>query len=479
MWNWTSRYEDPACAIGVKSMLRESAIARGSVGPRKWKTTAIQACMLLCGLAGEAAIADSATTTQPAASQPRLLKFTDLERSRILQHSPLPPPPPDPTNAVADDPRAAHLGQFLFFDTRLSSNGKVSCATCHDPARGFADDKTLPEGVGTGTRNTQTVWNAAYGRWYFWDGRADTLWSQALGPIEGEHELNFSRMEVAHLLQADAALRAAYERLFGAMPDLSDSARFPPRARPMPDKPEDPAHRAWIAMQPDDRAAVNRVLAGALKAIAAYERTLISRASPFDQFAAALRAGDAGLAGRYPLDAQRGLRIFLGKGNCRLCHSGPQFSDGEFHDIRIPPLAGGPAIDSARYDGVKRLLAGEFNARGPHSDQRDGPAAEKLEFLNSRPEFWGLFKTPTLRNVARTPPYMHQGQFATLGKVLHYYSTLENALPPNHHGARETVLVPLGLSPGEMLDVIAFLESLTDESVDPTLLGKPRTPLLD
>ena len=105
------------------------------------------------------------------------------DSARTLQHSPLPPLAPDPTNALADDARAARLGQFLFFDAGLSQNGRVSCASCHVPEQAFTDGKPLFEGLGRGERNTPTLWNVAYQRWFFWDGRADSLWSQALGPL--------------------------------------------------------------------------------------------------------------------------------------------------------------------------------------------------------------------------------------------------------------------------------------------------------
>src|SRR5262249_10473588 len=152
----------------------------------------------------------------------------------IDQHSPLGAPPVDPSNSVADDEGAARLGQRLFFDRRLSS-GEVSCSTCHDPGHGFSDRKPVSEGVGQGRRHTPSLWNVAYNRWYFWDGRRDSLWSQALTPMESESEMGGTRLQVAHLVAADPELRGAYESVFGPLPDVSDLARFPAAGRPVPD----------------------------------------------------------------------------------------------------------------------------------------------------------------------------------------------------------------------------------------------------
>src|SRR4029077_12353158 len=166
---------------------------------------------------------------------------------------------------------AAALGQFLFFDTRFSANSKVSCATCHQPARGFSDGQPLETALGRGTRNTPTLLNAAFNHWFFWDGRADSLWSQALQPLENPREVGGDRLHIAHLIAGDERLSAAYQRVFGKLPPLADTARFPAHARPDPD-PQSAAARAWQAMEPADRTEVNRVFSNLGKAIEAYER---------------------------------------------------------------------------------------------------------------------------------------------------------------------------------------------------------------
>ena len=161
--------------------------------------------------------------------------FEEAAVALILAMGELGDPPPDPTNAVADDPRAARLGQFLFFEQRLSGTGTIACATCHEPGRSWTDGREVAEGLGTLTRHTPSLWNVAYNRWFFWDGRADSLWSQALSPLEHPDEHGGSRLQYAHLVHGDPELRAAYERVFGPLPELEDTERFPPEGRPVPD----------------------------------------------------------------------------------------------------------------------------------------------------------------------------------------------------------------------------------------------------
>lgn len=419
----------------------------------------------------------AAQTTQTIPRPPAgVIEFTEAELKRILRHSPLPDPPADPTNRWADHPGAVELGRLLFFEPRLSATGDTSCATCHDPAKSFTDGRALSQGAGPGLRNTMSLWNVAYNRWFFWDGRADTLWSQALQPIERDIELNGSRTRLARLLFADEGLRRAYESVFGDPPDVSDPARFPEEARPAAAGVEDAGHRAWSGMSESDREQVNQVFVNAGKAIAAFERRLLSRRAPFDVFVEGLREGDPVKASALSESAQRGLKFFMGEGNCFFCHAGPNFTDNEFHNIRVPPLDPARPPDSGRFHGAEQVLRDPFNALGPYSDERSGAAADKIEFLANSPENWGRVKTPSLRNVATTAPYMHQGQFADLDAVLRYYSTLEGAVTFGHHD-RENIIRPLNLTPEQMADLRAFLESLTDTELPPDLLdGAAREP---
>lgn len=392
-------------------------------------------------------------------------ELTPEEARRVLLHSPLAPPPADPTNRVAGDPAAARLGQSLFFDGRLSSNGRVACATCHDPARGWSNGERRGKGLGTTARHVPALWNTAYNRWYFWDGRADTLWAQALQPLEAREEMGGDRLAVVRTLAGDPALSSAYEEVFGPLPDL---AALPPRARPVPGEPRHALRLAWESIPAARRDEINRAFANAGKALAAYERRIVSADAPFDAFAAALRRGDRrAMRAALSAPARRGLKLFVGRGNCILCHSGPNFTDGEFHNLRLPEDTSQP-LDSGRYEGTDKLLADEFNSAGRYSDD---PGQRKVKFLVPSAQSWGQFKTPSLRNVAQTAPYTHDGVFASLEEVMRFYSTLEDAAPMGHHD--ESILTPLSLDEREIADLVAFLHSLTGEPLPAELVRPP------
>jgi len=402
------------------------------------------------------------------------------ELARILTLSPLPEPPDDPTNAVQRDPRAARLGQALFFDERLSGPGTVSCATCHVPDESFADGREVGVALGELDRNTLALWNVAHNRWFFWDGRADSLWAQALHPLEDPREHGGDRTHYAHLVAGDDELARAYRAVFGELPDLSDRARFPLHARPDAEDPTRPHALAWTAMAPADRAEVDRVFSNLGKALAAYQTRLVSRRAPFDVFVEGLREGDPTKLDALSASALRGLRLFVGRGNCHFCHSGPSFTDFEFHNNRVPAPRDPKHEDPGRHRGVDLVRADPFNGLGAHSDATPEHAQRveaKLGYLFRVDHNWGEFKTPSLRNVARTAPYMHQGQLATLEDVVRHYSTIERTVL-NHHYP-ENLLQPLDLADDEIADLVAFLEALTDEELPPELTGPPPGRLLE
>jgi cytochrome c peroxidase len=401
--------------------------------------------------------------------------FSPVEISKILQHSPLPALPHDPTNAIDTSEAAAQLGQFLFFDRRLSGNGQSSCATCHRPELNWTDGKQLSEGAGTGSRRTPSLWNVAYNRWFFWDGRADTLWSQALKPLEEPSEMNGSRVRVALLLNADPDLRQAYIRIFGKIPELPGMDGIRQSARPGLQDPRDPDQAAWAQISVSDREKINRMFSNVGKALAAYDRRIVSRDAPFDRFAQGLRSHDAAEQACITESAKRGLKLFEGRANCRLCHSGPNFSDGEFHNIRLPSVTPALSGDAGRFSGIDALMKDQFNSAGKYSDGKPDASLERLQAVLKSDHNWGEFKTPSLRNVADRSPYMHEGQFATLKQVLQYYSTLDGALPPDHD--QEQILFPLNLSEQDIEDLVQFLKTLTGRPLDETLLHKPASPL--
>jgi cytochrome c peroxidase len=418
-------------------------------------------------------------TTPP----PSTLDFTAGERALIATLSPLPPLPPDSTNAVADDPAAAELGRALFEDPEMSGpllidselgnvgeTGQVSCATCHfGPA--LDDPSAVSTGTKLGTRNALSLVNSAFHRWSNWGGRFSAQWELPIPVVENPAIMNGSRLRVAHRIFDEH--RDAYETVFGALPDeLDDYGRFPEDGKPKPaptmDVPE-PPDGAWEAMDPDDQARVNRILVGYGKSIAAFLRTLVSRNSRFDEFA-------AGEPRALELDAQRGLRLFIGKARCISCHNGPLFSDGSFHAMGVP--LGDPTMgDDGRYKDIPPLLASPFNSASGWSDD---PNSGRLAGLTNPPpaETHHQFRTPSLRTAAQSAPYMHNGTFGSLDEVVRFYNEggqgqgWDAVTTPGF--VRDRQMVPLGLTEDELQQLVAFLLSLTGEPVDSSLIVTER-----
>ena len=348
---------------------------------------------------------------------------TELDMLRSLWIGSLDSLPPDSSNAVADNFDAARFGQRLFFDPRLSANGGIACATCHQPERRFTDG--LPKGVAIGTskRNTPSIVGAAYSPWLYWDGRKDSLWSQALSPLEDPNEHGSDRAQIVKLIATDASYRATYESLFGALPSMSDSE------------------------------AVNRTYANIGKAIAAYERLLLPGPSRFDAYVAAVIAGDEQLQTETLSDEEiDGLRLFIGEANCTQCHNGPLLTNHEFHNTGVISFPG-EVPDKGRVVGVREIMDDAFNCLGPFNDNATRDCAE-LEFVRTGPELVGAVRTPSLRNLENTEPFMHKGQIKTLADTLRHY----NEAPAAMIGHSE--VEPLGLSSRELARLEAFLLTL-------------------
>ncbi len=379
---------------------------------------------------------------------------TELATLRTLSLSALPPLPPDPSNAVADDPRAVALGRQLFFDPRFSANGQIACAHCHVPGQYFSDGKMLGQGVGVISRHTMSLVGSAYSPWFTWDGKADSQWAQALLPLENPAEHGGDRLAYAHTLAAHYA--DDYGALFGPLPDLTDS-RFPAQASPLGSSSQ---RAAWATLPADDQTAVTRVAVNMAKAIAAYERTILPQPARFDRYVDTLQASggstDAGDEADTALsrDEQAGLRLFIGKAHCINCHNGPLFTNFEFHNTAVPTLPGFP-LDHGRRDGVALLQASEFNCLGPYSDAAPAECGETRFLKVGGATFDGSFRTPTLRDVAATAPYMHAGQLATLHDVVEHYNQGGYAIVGHNE------LLPLNLSEQEVQQIEAFLETLT------------------
>jgi cytochrome c peroxidase len=366
------------------------------------------------------------------------------------------PRPVDHSNSYEQRTGAAAFGRALFNDTRLSKNGQVACASCHSADKQFQDGRQFGQGIATGQRRTMPVMGAAHSPFLFWDGRKDSVWSQALGPMEDPAEHGGNRVRFVKLVQAH--YKEQYQAAFGAMPALG---KLPDDASPGGTEAE---RVAWSAMPESSRDAVNRVFANMGKAIAAFERNISYGESRFDQYAQATVAGDG--TGQAVLSHQevRGLRLFLTKGQCVTCHNGPLLTDHAFHNTGVPPIDRANP-DRGRAEGLKKLLKDEFNCLGRYSDAKPEQCGE-LQFLAANdPGQLAAFRTPGLRNVAERPPYMHAGQFTTLEQVVQHYAASPKAVlghselarPGDKHADRQAIR----LTAAEVQDLAAFLGTLT------------------
>jgi len=378
-------------------------------------------------------------------------------------------PPADPSNRVSMSPAAAVLGQRFFFDKQFSADGSTSCATCHDPKTGFQDARAnVSKALGKGTRHTPTCINAAFGAgdgtvWQFWDGRSDSLWAQALGPPENDVEMGGHRTAIAYAIYDH--YRPEYEALFGAMPALRDAsgkARHPDNARP--------GDKLWKLMLRADQTMFSTIYANWGKTVAAYEAKLISRNSRFDQFWAAIDRG----ANDSPIltyQEKLGLRVFVGKGGCVACHDGATFTDWQFHNVGVAQTGPDiPAEDTGREGGIETVKASEFSCGGAFSDHPNKRECETAT-LTRLPVMRGAFKTPGLRDITKTAPYMHTGTFKTLEEVVELYD--KGGDGKGFVGTLDQKIGKLGLTAEEKTALVAFMRTLDGAPLDPVLLRAP------
>ncbi|HEX7288236.1 MAG TPA: cytochrome c peroxidase [Candidatus Angelobacter sp.] len=434
--------------------------------------------------------------------------FSAEEWAAIKTLSPLPALPADTTNKYADSPAAALLGQKLFFEPRLSGpiqggtrqegqlgeigdKGKIACRNCHMPESKWLFDirsdaravgkvskssgkddqsssvRVIPNATALGsqwmTRNASSVVNTVFyihssgAHWRENDGYADSEWFDAQSEPEGPPVQNGSRLQLAHVIFEH--YRADYNRAFPEWPlnpALSDYKRFPATGSPYTDKAN------WDALSAADKEIVNRILANYGKAMEAYLRKLVSRNAPFDRYVAGQR--DAISA-----DARAGLKLFIGKAGCVRCHSGPMFSDDDFHVIGLkidtarsphadPQEPGRSANQSLICDPA--TAGGDFNVNGPFSDD---PKTKRNGDFCSRKIPAGLWRTKSLRQVAETAPYFRSGQAATLEDVIEFYDRGGDPEGTFRGGPKE--IQPLHLSAEEKRQLKEFLKTLTGEPV--------------
>jgi len=351
--------------------------------------------------------------------------LSDTEIAATLRHGPWPQDPPvDPSNRFSQVPEAIALGARLFQDTALSVDGTLSCASCHDPKQAFTDGKTRPEVRGTRLdRNTQGLWNLAFSRWFGWGGDTDNLWAQSLTPILSKLEMNHTPGSLQKAIQS------------------SDHAT------------------AFAAVtEPLANQTAEETLVNVGKLLAAYIETLTTGPTPFDQFRTALERGDDAAAGTYPQAAQRGLQIFVGHGQCTFCHSGPLFTNGEFHDAGLPYFITPTRVDPGRHAGLLALLDSPYTRNSTWSDDPNRTGAWAVRTVRQSHADFGTFKVPGLRGVAQTAPYMHDGSLPDLAAVADHYNTIDLE---RLHADGEAILRPLALSQSELDDLVAFLQTLS------------------
>lgn len=352
--------------------------------------------------------------------------LTEDEIAQTLSHGPWPRDfGIDPSNKVSGNRDAIKLGEAFFADPILSKNREMSCQSCHDPATGFSD--ALPRAVGKKIldRNTPSLMNLRSHRWFGWAGGSDNIWAQSIAPILHEDEMGHDRDSLKKAISA-SSYKSAYDDLFGPIAQ----------------------HES------------NEVLVNISKALAAYQETLVTGQTSFDRFRNALEAGNTEAASEYSASAQRGLQLFLGRGNCTFCHSGPAFTNGEFHDAGVPYFITETRVDEGRYSGLKALKQSPYTLAGEFSDDPDKSGAWAVNQVRFQHSDFGTFRVPGLRGALHSPPYMHNGSLSDLEAVVDHYDMINME---RLHVDGEAILQPLGLSEREKEDLVTFLKSLSDD----------------
>ncbi len=353
------------------------------------------------------------------------LALKPAEIKKIIRHGPWPPAlKSDPSNRFSGNKKAIEFGRRLFFDQRLSAGADISCATCHNPKAGWADNLARGKGINVLDRNTQSIVNARFNRWFGWGGDSDNLWAQSIRPIINGNEMGATADHVAKLIAGDENLNRLYM-------GLSESSAK-----------EDPS---------------DILIVNVGKILAAFQETIVSQKTAFDEFRDALEVKDMQKASAYPVAAQRGAAIFVGKGKCSLCHSGSLFTSGEFHNIGVSYFVEKGRVDPGRYLGISKLKSNRWTLASKYSDDPEKGGAWASRQVVSLHRNFGEFRIPSLRNLVRTAPYMHNGSLGTLEDVVRHYSEINLE---RLHADGEQILKPLNLSQREISDLVAFLKTL-------------------
>ncbi len=430
----------------------------------------------------------AAASTKWSPSEIALLKSLSLFSGRF--------PTNTRGNAHALSPAAASFGHKLFFDKRLSSSGQVSCASCHDPATYFNDQRTTGKGIGELDRNTPTLVGAMTHRWLYWDGRRDSLWSQALVPLEASNEMGSSRASIARTIAQ--LYRNDYEKVFGPMPRLPSVQTVPDAANPAGD---DEARQLWSSVDADTRHRINTVFTNIGKALAAYQMNLRPAPSKFDHYVQQLSLPDEKIAQSAHLPTAshnnaenntengpdtpplsqselNGLKLFIsGRTQCLNCHASAMFTNYGFHNIGTGIKADG-SFDFGRMLGSQAVLFNQFNCRSRYADkvadnQNTTSACSELTHINQHEiatSMRGAFRVPGLRGLQMTAPYMHDGRYETLTEVIKHYSE-----PPAYLLGQFHEMPSIDkLTDNEIEDLAAFLLTLgSDIDTDQKWLRNP------
>lgn len=329
-----------------------------------------------------------------------------FERDRIIAHGPWPPPfATDPSNRASGQAAAIGLGRRLFFDARLSPSGKVACSSCHRPERAWADGRARGVGLKAGQLNTPSLYNVNGLKWLGWSGAGDSLWAQSVRPLLDPAEMGANASHVQRYLASHGELAGAYASAFGRSPEAVDA---------------------------------ETALVDAAKALAAYQETFVSSRTAFDDYRDALAAGDEAGMAHYPAAALHGLSLFVGKGGCAGCHGGPLFGGAAFAEI-----GRGTAAATSRARGVGALLASPYSLSSRHNDAPEHRPPSSARALMAAAGKDRAVRVPPLRNVARTPPYLHDGAAPTVAA----------AIRAHRHAGQ--------LKPDEIADLVRFLDTLS------------------